>query len=229
LKAGSPAIGAGYNFSSLFTTDLAGDCRPASGAWDLGAYNSGSASALGLPAVSVTATTNAARVGLISGMFTLTRAGSTTSALTVNYSLAGTAASGADYSGPGTSAIIPAGASSVIIPVVPLPSANCVGVKSAVLTLATNKSYAVTPANNASVVITGNSLPGSLNVSKTGALIKWPSVAGKIYRVAYKNDLADTSWANLSSLITATGATASYNDATAGQHASRYYVVFLTD
>jgi Protein of unknown function (DUF1565)/Right handed beta helix region len=38
LRAGSPAIGAGRNFDTLFTTDLAGDPRPASGSWDLGAY-----------------------------------------------------------------------------------------------------------------------------------------------------------------------------------------------
>jgi hypothetical protein len=38
LTGSSPAIGAGYNFYSLFTTDLAGNPRPSSGAWDLGAY-----------------------------------------------------------------------------------------------------------------------------------------------------------------------------------------------
>jgi len=38
LTPGSPAIGAGDNFYSLFTTDLAGNPRPSSGAWDLGAY-----------------------------------------------------------------------------------------------------------------------------------------------------------------------------------------------
>src|SRR5260370_27443143 len=38
LASGSPAIGAGYNLSSSFTTDLAGAARPASGSWDLGAY-----------------------------------------------------------------------------------------------------------------------------------------------------------------------------------------------
>ena len=38
LNGSSPAIGAGYNFYSIFTTDLAGNPRPSSGAWDLGAY-----------------------------------------------------------------------------------------------------------------------------------------------------------------------------------------------
>jgi hypothetical protein len=38
LSAGSPAVGAGENLSAYFTTDAAGVTRPASGAWDIGAY-----------------------------------------------------------------------------------------------------------------------------------------------------------------------------------------------
>lgn len=43
LNSGSPAIQAGLNLSSVFTTDLAGAARSASGAWDLGTYVSSSA------------------------------------------------------------------------------------------------------------------------------------------------------------------------------------------
>jgi len=42
LSAGSPAINAALNLSSTFTTDKDGVARPASGAWDLGAYRYGS-------------------------------------------------------------------------------------------------------------------------------------------------------------------------------------------
>ena len=38
LATGSPAIKAAGNLASVFTTDKAGTARPASGAWDLGAY-----------------------------------------------------------------------------------------------------------------------------------------------------------------------------------------------
>ncbi len=38
LTSSSPLIGAGTNLSSIFTTDLTGNSRPASGAWDIGAY-----------------------------------------------------------------------------------------------------------------------------------------------------------------------------------------------
>ena len=43
LQAGSPAIGAGPNFSSIFTTDKTGNPRPATGAWTIGAleYSTG--------------------------------------------------------------------------------------------------------------------------------------------------------------------------------------------
>jgi hypothetical protein len=37
-QAGSPAIGAGTNLSGIFITDFAGNLRPASGNWDIGAY-----------------------------------------------------------------------------------------------------------------------------------------------------------------------------------------------
>lgn len=38
LRPTSRAIGAGINLSSVFTTDAAGNPRPSTGAWDLGAY-----------------------------------------------------------------------------------------------------------------------------------------------------------------------------------------------
>jgi hypothetical protein len=47
-SAGSPAIGAGANLSSLgvgaLDTDIAGNVRPSSGTWDAGVYQTGSTS-----------------------------------------------------------------------------------------------------------------------------------------------------------------------------------------
>jgi hypothetical protein len=43
LGASSPAIGEGENLSAYFTTDADGNTRPASGAWDIGAYQYGEA------------------------------------------------------------------------------------------------------------------------------------------------------------------------------------------
>jgi hypothetical protein len=61
LSAVSPGIGAGYNFYSMYTTDLAGAARPASGAWDLGAYVYAPTN-IAPPVVSVTSPTNSTTV-----------------------------------------------------------------------------------------------------------------------------------------------------------------------
>jgi hypothetical protein len=38
LLSGSPALGTGINLSSVFTTDAAGQPRPSTGSWDMGAF-----------------------------------------------------------------------------------------------------------------------------------------------------------------------------------------------
>src|SRR5215831_10478923 len=63
LTSGSPAIGAGLNLSSTFTTDMTGAARPSSGAWDLGAYAYGSSSQqVTPPTVNMTAPGNGTSV-----------------------------------------------------------------------------------------------------------------------------------------------------------------------
>ena len=71
--------------------------------------------------VSVVATEPAAyRNGPTPGMFTITREGDAASALTINVQITGSAANGTDYEFiPGTSVVMPAGATSVSIPVMP--------------------------------------------------------------------------------------------------------------
>src|SRR5947208_1016938 len=61
LGAGSPAINAGLNLSSFFTTDKDGAARAASGGWDLGAYRYGNTDSTP-PAVSLSAPANNATV-----------------------------------------------------------------------------------------------------------------------------------------------------------------------
>jgi len=65
LSAGSPAINGALNLSSIFTTDLDGVIRPASGAWDLGAYKYGVTDTTA-PAVSLTAPANNATISGLS-------------------------------------------------------------------------------------------------------------------------------------------------------------------
>jgi M6 family metalloprotease-like protein len=70
------------------------------------------------------------------GKFYLSRTGSTTAALTVNYTLSGTATPGADYQTLSGSLAIPAGAPGVDLPITPLQDALAEGTETLILTLA---------------------------------------------------------------------------------------------
>jgi hypothetical protein len=95
LGDGSPAIGAARNLSSMFTTDLDGAARPASGTWDLGPHKYGDT---GTPAVSVKASDPTAVMGTSdTAAFTFTRTGDIRAPLTVNFSIGGSAEKGIDY------------------------------------------------------------------------------------------------------------------------------------
>jgi hypothetical protein len=184
------------------------------------------------PTVTVVANdANASRVGPDNGAITITRSGSTTSALTVNYSLGGTAVNGTDYNSLGASVTIPAGASSAVITIVPKSVASYVGSKTVTLTLSANAAYTIGPANSGTVTIAGNNVPAtSLRKAPAngGMVITWSSQAGKIYRVAYKINLTDP-WVDLSGSITTTGSSTSWTDNTAGASKQRFYAVYVTN
>ncbi|HEY2329659.1 MAG TPA: Ig-like domain-containing protein [Verrucomicrobiae bacterium] len=183
-----------------------------------------------LPTISVAATdASASRVGLDPGTFTITRTGSTGAALTVNYSLGGTAVNGSDYNLLATSVTIPAGSASTTLTVAPKSSTSFVGSKTAVLTLSANSAYTVGAAASATVTITGNSVPSSISKAGSNMKITWSSVVNKTYHVAYKNSLTDATWTNLSSLITAASSTTSYTDTTASSKTQRFYIVYVTN
>src|SRR5262249_52108553 len=73
------------------------------------------------PLVSVTAIdSSASEVGPDPGVFRFTRTGSTASALTVTYSVGGTATNGTDYATIGTTIVIPAGQPSADLTITPV-------------------------------------------------------------------------------------------------------------
>jgi len=77
---------------------------------------------------------------------------------------------------------------------------------------------------------TTTSVPSALSRISGGAMrFNWPSVTGKIYRIAYKNDLRDATWTDLSGDITATGATSSWTDSTTAGVSKRFYIVYVTN
>ncbi|HEX8353010.1 MAG TPA: Ig-like domain-containing protein, partial [Pyrinomonadaceae bacterium] len=111
-----------------------------------------------LPTVTVSATDAAAsEQGPDAGAFTVSRTGGTGSALTVSYTVGGTAAGGTDYGTLSGSVTLPAGASSQTVTVTPVDDAVVEhGGETVLLTLSNNAAYAVGTPSNATVQIADN-------------------------------------------------------------------------
>ncbi|MFN8531109.1 MAG: Calx-beta domain-containing protein [Anaerolineae bacterium] len=145
LNSGSSAINAGDNslIPGGVTTDQAGNARIQGGTVDMGAFESAF-----VPVVSVTASQpNASEIGPATGTFTLTRTGGL-SALTVTFSIGGTATQGTDYTltDPSANTLtttvdFPAGVSSVDVTVNPLADGAVEGNETVVLTLVDGADY----------------------------------------------------------------------------------------
>jgi len=109
------------------------------------------------PTVTIVATdANASEQGPDTGAFTLSRDGSTASALTVQYSLGGSAANGIDYQSLPTSVTIPQGAASAAITVTPIDDNEVEGDETIVLTLSANAAYTVGSPGSATITIHDN-------------------------------------------------------------------------
>ena len=128
------------------------------------------------PDVTVAATDNAAgEAGANSGTFTISRTGDTTSPVTVNYSLTGTAGNGTDYSLLSTAAVIPAAQNSVNVVVAPVNDIGPEDTETVILTVTSGTGYNVGSPSAATVNITDNDLPtvtvvaGDANASESGS------------------------------------------------------------
>lgn len=124
----------------------------------------------GPPSVSVTASDPNASESGDPGVFTFARS-TTTNALTVFFTLSGSATSSVHYANIGNSVVIPAGASNRTVTISPINNAVADGNKTVVLTLATNATYAVNSPTQAVVTIYDdemNVLP-SVNISSPAA------------------------------------------------------------
>lgn len=120
------------------------------------------------PTVTIAATdADAAEPGTNTGAFRVSRTGDTTSALAVNYSVTGTAANGTDYNTLSGSVTIPAGSSSVDIPVTPLDDTAVEGSETVVATLSSSPSYVVGTPGSATVTISDNDAPALPTVTIT--------------------------------------------------------------
>jgi len=111
-----------------------------------------------LPLVSMNVTDGAASFAGHTGTITVTRNGSTTTSLTVPYTLGGTAVNGTDYTSLPGSVTIPAGASSANITISPVVSATSTTAKTVVLTLAASSAFQAVSPTSATLNIAGNTI-----------------------------------------------------------------------
>jgi hypothetical protein len=97
-----------------------------------------------IPTIAFGATTPASRVGLTPGTVTLSRSGDTSSALSVGYSLGGSAVAGVDYQVSQSPNInFAAGSSSATMMLTPVTSTNIAASQNVVVTLAAGTGYSV--------------------------------------------------------------------------------------
>ena len=122
------------------------------------------------PTVSITASDpSAAEAGPDPGAFTVSRSGSTASALTVFYAVGGSATSALDYAALAGSVVIPAGASTATFAVAPIDDALGEGPETVVASLAPNPLYRVGSGDSATVTIADNEPTVSLTATDPSA------------------------------------------------------------
>jgi hypothetical protein len=112
----------------------------ANAAYTIGSPNNATVNLLDAPVVWITGTANAEEPST-TGSFTITRSFTSASALTVFYTVSGTATPGVDYTTLSGSATIPANAVSVAVNVAPIDDAVAEGNEGITLTLQTGPNY----------------------------------------------------------------------------------------
>jgi len=108
------------------------------------------------PVVTISATKANAVEGGSPGEFTITRTGSTAKALTVTYTVGGTATNGTDYTKVSGTVTIPIGALTVALPITPVNDTLVEAPETIVLALKTSTSYTLGATTAATVTISDN-------------------------------------------------------------------------
>jgi hypothetical protein len=111
----------------------------------------------------------AGEAGSNTGALVVMRTGSTASALTVQYSVNGTATPGADYVALSGTITIPAGASNATITVTPIDDALVEMKETVVVTLVADAGYTVGTSSTTKVTITSDDVAASTTVAPRGA------------------------------------------------------------
>lgn len=119
-----------------------------------------------LPIVTVTADVpTATEAGPVAGSFRLTRNVASSDPITVQYSLTGTAVNGTDYVAAPLSATIPAGAASVVVPIVPIDDALVEVNETVLLRLRSGGPYVAGSPSSATVTIVSDDVAPDLSIS----------------------------------------------------------------
>ena len=127
-----------------------------------------------LPVVTVAASTpTVSEAGPINGAVTVTRSGDLTSALTVGYTVSGTASPGVDYVPLPGAVTLDAGVASAVIPVVPIDDTLVESNETVVVTLMSTPAY-LPGSGPATVTISSDDAPADLVVTS----VTGPSTAG---------------------------------------------------
>ncbi len=154
-----------YSFTNLTPGDYVVRAVPAAGRWlstsarlPVTLAPGGSASGLNFGDAPITVTlaatdSAAAETGGNPGVFQFTRTGPTTSALTVNYTISGTATNGVDYNLLASTVTIPVGASFAAVSINPIDDTRVEGVETVGLALAADPSYTVGAPSSGTVSI----------------------------------------------------------------------------
>ena len=182
--------------------------------------------------VTVTATdASAGEQGPNTGTFTFTRTGSTSGALTVNFTVSGTA-SAADYAALPTSVVLPDTEASATLIVTPVNDAVVEGTETVVVTLA-GGFYNIGGTGAATVNIVDNDVAPTVNItSPTAANVNVPTGVGVILEANATDDgmpgpLTFT-WSRVSGPGTATFAPTNTANTTVTFSAAGTYVLRLT-
>ena len=179
-----------------------------------------------LPVVTIVATDSTATEGnpADTGVFTVSRTGSTSASLTVNYTIGGSATNGADYQTLTGSVLIPAWASSAPIVVKTLDDTALEGNETVILTLSADAAYTLGAPTSATVTIVDNELPPgpslttnpSIVAAGTALTVNWSGIVSPTTRdwlALYAPGTADSNnylaWMYVSCSQTAGGASAS--------------------
>jgi hypothetical protein len=117
-----------------------------------------------IPVITIAATDTSAGETLTTqtanpGRFTLTRIGNLASALTVNYTVAGTGINGTDYTSLPGSVTFAAGAATTFVDITPIDDSQFEGSETVVVNLATGSNYNIGTVNSATVTIAENDKP----------------------------------------------------------------------